>query len=221
MRCRCVFVVTCFLTSWSAGLSWADTTTFQSLLYSGAIIRQGVVGTPSTATGIAEFVLEEPEHGSGQGPTMSYRIRLFGVDLDGQQTANILDDVTAVHLHDASGCATPTCQPGDTVDTHHLLNIYGSPRSDDADLVVDALNSTLTGLWDDSDANPTYPPTSPISDHHALQALHGGMAFLVVHTNEVPSGAIGGFLTVVPEPVVGPLFVLAVVAGIERSRRRR
>lgn len=212
---RCLTVVV--LLSLVGSVGHAHTTHFQAILTNDAIIRQGVVGTASLATGIADFVLVDPHEGDGE-VTMAYTIRLSGVDVDGNQTANLLDDLVGVHLHDSSECATPTCQPGDTVDTHHLLNIYGFPRGDDGDVHADPLTSTITGIWDDSDANPAFPPSQMISDKHSLHALHNEVAFLMIHTNQVPSGAIGGFLRIVPEPSLGGGVLLGLFA-ILRPRR--
>ncbi len=177
----------------------------------------GVQGTPSTATGVAEFVLTQPE-GNAAGTTLSYFIQLNGVDLGGL-TPDILDDVVAVHLHNVRECATPGCLPGDTVGTEHVLNIFGIPRRDDANLFVDAPNSTISGLWDISDTNLTFPPTQDITSPGMLDVLFSGDMFLNIHTNQVGSGALGGRLMQVPEPAGVGLLLLGGLMALRQRRR--
>ena len=45
-----------------------------------------------------------------------------------------------------------------------------------------------------------------------LEKLFAGELFLMVHSNEVPSGAIGGFIRLVPEPASLILMALATIA---------
>ena len=144
-------------------------------------------------------------------------------DLDGTRTADLGDDVTAVHLHTLTECAAATCILGDTAGTKHVLNIYGNPRHDDADLAVDVANSTITGIWDPSDVN-NLTPAPGLDPNDFLDELSSGQLFLMVHTREFPAGAVGGFL--VPEPAGYELVLsLAGVAmlwrkpgGVQRKR---
>ncbi len=195
-KCCLYFVFTCAIVS--APLA-AETTMFVADLNSGNVITAGVVGTPSTATGTGTFVLTQTNDPAET--TLSYFLELNGVDLDGS-TGNVLDDVSAIHLHDTNECSpvSPNCRLGDTALTQHVLNIFGAPRQDDADLVVDPAALTVSGLWDVGDTNLTFPPTRDISDPAILDVLFSGKMFLNIHTNEVGSGAFGGFLQRVPEP---------------------
>ena len=193
--------------------------TYTASISSAAVITAGVVGTPSQGTGTATFVLTQVD-GDPSATTLSYDIQLFGLDLDGAQTPDPNDNVTAVHLHNVSMCApmVPTCLPGDTAGTMHVLNIYGAPRRDDADLVEDAAAGTLRGVWDISDTNLIAPPTVSIADPMTLDVLFRGDMYLMLHTFEVPSGAVGGQLVEVPEPaswmaLLGCLTILPVVRG--------
>jgi len=67
----------------------------------------------------------------------------------------------------------------------------------------------VTGLWEDTDADPSAmpAPTLPISD--AMSLLFEGDMFIMVHTNDHPGGAIGGFIRPVPEPASVVLLLLA------------
>lgn len=200
--------------------TWGDTIThFQAVLTSDQVIEQGVMPSQSLATGIGTFTLTQPDGNPG-GTTLQYFVQFSGVDLDGSQTPSLLDDVIGVHFHDVRECIPNLpCQPGDTANTHHLLNVYGLPASHDNDLIVDPVASTIQGLWDDGDATMGSFHSHPISDDETLDALFGGHVFLMVHTNEYPGGAFGGFLTMVPEPTMFG-FGLAFLSAIAFLRRR-
>ncbi len=195
---------------------FATTTRFEAQLSSDNVIRAGVQGTPSTATGMAQFVLTQPD-GDPAGTSLSYFIQLNGVDLGGL-TPDILDDVSAVHLHNVRQCATPGCLPGDTVGTAHVLNIFGIPRLDDSDVNANPSAGTISGIWDVSDTNLTFPPTEDISSPVILDILFSGDMFLNIHTNQVGSGALGGRLIQVPEPCG---MALLWAGGLAILRRRR
>ncbi len=185
-------------------VSNAETVTrFRANLTESFVILDGVQGTGSAATAVADFVLIQDENDPSL-TTMSYTVQFQNVDLDGAQTPDPLDNITALHLHDTTACAPsfPQCIAGtDTAGTVHLLNIYGSPRLDDDDVMVDAPAGIVTGLWDDGDATPGLPaPSFAISDPQVLNRLMNEQVALFVHTNEVPTAASGGFLLIVPEP---------------------
>jgi hypothetical protein len=199
----------------------ADTVThFLATINNEGIIHEGMHVSHSDAYGYGLFTLTQPD-GNPSGTTLSYFIDLYGVDLDGNQTPGILDDVTQIHFHDTRECLPQTpCQPGDTILTKHLLNVYGYPSEDDDDLIVDPVAATLTGLWDDGDATPgSFLPSLPISDQDTLDAIFGGYAYVIVHTQEHPHGAIAGPLLVVPEPTAGSLVGLLALAAVCLRRR--
>jgi hypothetical protein len=127
------------------------------------------------------------------------------------------DDILGIHLHlhvpDAIG--------------PHILNIFGLatfglPAEEDADLVVDYENRTLTGIYDISDAtldpatgepyHQFFPLTSKII-YDWLDELDRGELMVAVHTVETgfPTMAIHGHISrIVPEPATGLLFVAGV-----------
>lgn len=140
-----------------------------------------------------------------------------------------LDDILGMHLH---------LHVPDTIGPH-VLNIFGlaTPSlygEEDADLVVDYENHTLSGIYDISDATidpntgEPYPPfffatTKVIGDW--LDYLDRGELVLAVHT--VESGftkfALHGHIQrVVPEPATGLLFAFGVLlAWTARGTARR
>lgn len=203
----------------------AQVTQFRAELGEGYVSLAGVQGTGSTAAGSAEFTLTQVP-GNPSANSLTYEIQFENVDLNGTQTASIFDDITALHIHDVTRCAPmfPQCLEGsDTAGTIHLLNIFGLPRNDDADVVVDPLAGTISGSWDvgDTSASGTPVPTLSIADPAVINLLLNEQAALFVHTNEIPTAAAGGLLTVVPEPSSHLLVLLAGLPFVLRFRRIR
>jgi len=195
----------------------AATVLFEAMLSSGHVIAGGGPGSTATSTGLATFELNY-DPASPSTATLTYDIQLSGADLDGAQTVDLLDDVTAVHLHDVNSCVGLGCVPGDTAGTRHVLNIYGMPRQDDINLQVMADASRLTGMWDASDANDLTPaPSFAPSDY--LDELLAGELFLMLHNREFAGGAFGGYLMPVPEPASCSMLLLGGLALLGRRRR--
>ncbi len=182
----------------------------------------------STATAVANFVLTT-EAGDPGATTLSYDILFDGLELIPSDT-NLDDDITAIHIHDTTVCVFDSLcgdgnggqVPDSTVGTRHVLNIWGAPRNgdDDNDVQTFPLESRITGRWDPTDANTLTPaPTQSIADPAILDLLFAGKLALMVHTNLVGSGEIGGFLVQVPEPS-SILLALAAVGMIVVRRSR-
>ncbi len=177
----------------------------------------------STAFGRADFVLTD----TLAGPQLAYTLSLTGLDLDpdpGQRTDP--NDVVGVHMHlHVPGVIGP-----------HILNIFGNPSEDDADLVVDFDAETLTGVFDLSDASrdpdtgellpQAFPLTTKVIDNW-LDELRAGELYIAVHSmdramNAPPGVDIRGNIFAVPEPAsacwlaAGP-----VLLARRRCRRRR
>ena len=188
------------------------------------VILGGVQGTGSAAAGTAQFTLLQ-DLSNPANNSMEYFISLENVDLDGAQTADILDNITALHIHDVTKCAPAfsQCIEGtDTAGTIHLLNIFGLPRNDDAEVMVDPVAGTISGRWDVSDTSPdgTPVPTLDISDPMVIDTLMSGEAAIFVHTNEVATAASGGALRIVPEPSSSLLLVIASLISLGACRKR-
>ena len=120
------------------------------------------------------------------GQVLEYFLELEHLDLDGNQTPSTTDDdVTAIHIHRAD--------PGEN--GPHVLNVFGAPSEDDAQMEFDAEHHTVMGKWDDGDAreNPDNPHHgSSIGLSEALGDLNSGHLYFMIHTKRFPSGEIRG-----------------------------
>jgi hypothetical protein len=133
------------------------------------------------------------------------------------------DDIIGMHLHlHVPGAIGP-----------HVLNIFGLPAEEDADLVVDYANHTLSGVYDISDAtiDPAtgqpalqfYPLTTKIIDDW-IDDLMAGYLMIAVHTNESGFGtmAIHGHISPeehsVPELSGAALFLVGMALSIITTR---
>lgn len=194
-------------------VTWGQT--FSSQLTGSGVIQGGDVASTETATASATFLLST-EAGNPDATELQYEIFAPEFDLDGTKTPDLGDDITAIHLHTLTSCAAPTCSLGDTAGTTHVLNIFGTPREDDADLLVQPGLSLISGTWDPSDANDLTPaPTFTPNDF--LDELAAGELFLMIHTRAFPGGAVGG--VIVPEPSSATfLATLMLLGGLFRRR---
>jgi CHRD domain len=159
---------------------------------------------------------------------LEYTLVIEGLDLE-PVAANRTDadDVLGIHLH---------LHVPDTVGPH-VLNIfglatYGVPAEEDADLVVDYEDETLSGIYDISDAtiDPAtgqpyfqfFPLTSKVIDDW-LDELDAGDLMIAVHSvaSGFPNMAIHGHIDRVPEPATGvSLFAgLSLACAAARGRR--
>lgn len=102
------------------------------------------------------------------------------------QTADVADDVTQIHLHNAP--------PG--VTGPHVLNVYKNPAQDDDDLSVLPNQGIVRGLWDDDDLSeglPAGPASVPLSE--VVAELCAGNIYANVHgTGDQGTGALRGNL---------------------------
>lgn len=200
----------------SGSLNAATTVThFRADLTSADVIAAGVQASTSSATAAADIWLHEPDVGEDK---IRYEIVISGLDLDGAQTPlNPNDNVTAIHFHDVTQQGAASWQPGDTAGSKHTLNVYGVPRQDDANLILDAVAGTVAGIWDETDENSLTPaPSAKPSTYNA--ELFAGDLFVMIHSSQFPGGAIGGFLTQVPEPTSLTLLGICSLCLMRRTR---
>ena len=170
----------------------------------------------STATGVARFQLD------ATGSRLSYQLDLDGVDLE-PIAANRTDpdDVLAIHIH---------LHVADVIGPH-ILNIFGNPSEDDADLVVDFENESLSGVFDASDSlDPATGEPFFVDDPLAtkliddwLDELDAGQLYIAVHTRRIadvapPGVAIRGDIFRVPEPSVWWMLVAPFIFASRHNR---
>ena len=174
-----------------------------------------VVGTSTeTGTGVATFVLDPTQQ------NLSYTIQVFGLDFDPVAANRTgFNDVTAIHVHNAFAGSTGP----------HVLNIFGVPSEDDAELSVDFANETLSGVFNDADAiDPTtgslFDQNEPLTTKlltNFVDDLFDGSLYLAIHTaGQNGDIAIRSQLVAVPEPSSMGFLVAAGVLAIGRRRRK-
>jgi hypothetical protein len=175
-------------------------------LFQAMITHEQEVANPPIpdegSSGIGTFILNDAMD------ALSYDIQLFGLDLDGLQTpGDPNDNVTRTHFH-----AAPAGSNGGIV--HGQIDPSASLRNDPDDLVVDAANGRITGIWDGTEGNGTTLAAQ-------LTVLLNGGLYFNVHTSDHAGGEIRGQLVVVPEPASATLCLLgaASLAWLSRATR--
>lgn len=146
--------------------------------------QQTVPTEKGTGHGKAKFWLVE------DGTALKYEIELsnnYIVTWNGQTSkGNGGDTITKIHLHNnVPGVAGP-----------HVLNIFGAPSEDDADLNVDVDARTFTGKWDDGDANDLPPagpsPNDSVAFSDKKSELCAGNLYVNIHSVEHGPGTLRG-----------------------------
>ena len=178
---------------------------FTAMLTGDQVVGGGT--TEPGEFGVATFELNQ------QMTELSYAVQLFGLDLDPIMANRIDDnDVDKIHLHHApAGVVGP-----------HVLNIFGLPSEDDADLVVDFDNESFSGIWDDGDAtgDPNSPGSTKMLSNFVDELLNDEI-YLAVHTIGVNGNVAirGQLIRQVPEP--NCLLLLGGLVGYSVMRRQR
>lgn len=161
-------------------------------------------GADASASGVATLMLSD-DHAS-----LSYFIDIDGLDFGGL-TATTDDDVIGLHIHNAPAGSNGPIVFGQLGSS--LLGAALNPAlTDDADdLVIDAANGTVSGVWEATD--------NPALTAAMVDLLNGQGLYFNVHTNAFRGGAIRGQIVPVPEPAAATAMALA-VCGVAASRRR-
>jgi hypothetical protein len=153
---------------------------------------------------------------------LSYSIQLTGLDLEPDPALrDDPEDVFGIHLH--------LIVPGQI--GPHILNIFGNPAEEDADLIVDYAHETLSGVFDAGDATRDpisgelfpqfFPLTTKLIDDWIDPLMANGL-YLAVHTvGQNGAALLHGDVIRVPEPTAAWLAATAAAAALAvRSGRR-
>jgi hypothetical protein len=167
------------------------------------------------AGGHATFML------SADQKELHYSIVLIGLDFEPVVAKRRqAEDVFGIHMH--------LIVPGQI--GPHVLNIFGDPAEEDADLVVDYEAETLTGRFDVSDATRDsltgellpqfFPLTTKVIDDW-IEYLMGDGLYLAVHTvGQGGAALLHGDIKRVPEPGGATIMLLGTLAAGAKLRRR-
>lgn len=185
------------------------------MVFKATLDASQVPGNTSTETGTATatFVLDLAQE------NLSYSIEINGMDLKpnpADRTA--FSDIDKIHLHNGFAGSTGP----------HVLNIFGLPSEDDAEMVVDFDGESILGVYNDPDAID--PNTDALFDQNDpmttklfsnfVDDLIEGQLYLAIHTaGQSGNVAVRGQLIAVPEP--GSASVVAIGLAALYSRRRR
>ena len=189
---------------------------YRAELTSAGVLLGGQMISSEASVGTATLRVEYDESDL-ENAIIYYEVNAEGLDFDGAQTAALGDDATAVHFHDITTCVSPACIAGDTAGTKHVLNAFGVPREDDADLEIFASEHRIVGRWDRSDAN-TMTPAPSLTPSQILDPLANGEIHLIIHSRDNPQGAIGGQFVLVPEPSGLTLLIIGLITIVRRLR---
>lgn len=159
---------------------------------------QEVPPVATSANGSASLTLNDAQ------TRLEINIQIDGLDLDGNQTPGLNDDVTGAHIH--------TAPPGSNGGV--VFGFIG-PNSDlNGDLIINAASGTIFSAWDLSEGNGTTLGAQ-------LTNLLNGNLYINVHTMAVPSGEIRGQIEVVPIPAAAWLFASGLIGLIGTARRKK
>lgn len=163
------------------------------------------------SSGVGTFILDTTV------PSLTYDVKLTGLDFTGAQTADPNDNITRTHFH---GSAAPGANAGiifGQIDSDPNL------RNDLDDLVVDNIAGTIKGVWDNAEGNGGTLTQRLNAGFFNLLAGQGNNigVYFNVHTSDHAGGEIRGQLVLVPEPATVTLVSLAALAFGGMIRRRR
>ena len=130
--------------------------------------------------------------------------------------SGLLGTTTASHIH----AATATPLTGTAGVATQVPTFSGFPLG-----VTSGSYSNLFDLLSASTYNPAFVTanggTAAGAEAALVSAIASGKAYLNIHTTQVPSGEIRGFLVAVPEPAAWMLMLVGFGAiGLELRRRR-
>jgi hypothetical protein len=162
-------------------------------------------GAPRPASfGTATFVINDAM------TSMSFQATVNNIDLNGLQTADVNDNLTAGHIH-------APAPPGATAGV--VWGFFGTPFNDNNpnDVMItpflSGVGGTISGKWDLNEGNNTTFAAQ-------LSNILNGLSYINLHTTQFAGGEIRGQIPAIPEPETYAL-MLAGLGATFLARRRK
>lgn len=173
----------------------------------GVIIPTTLGGSPRPISyGTATFTFNDAL------TALSFTATIFNIDVTGTQTADVLDNLTAAHIH---------AGPNPLAQTFPVVwGFFGSPDTDNnPDQLIltpflSGIGGTLSSTWD----LPEGANTNLVAQ---LPNILAGRAYINFHTVQFAGGEIRGNFAAVPEPSAWAMMLLGFGAVGYRMRRQR
>ena len=176
------------------------------------VVPTTMTGAPRASSGTAIFMLNDAR------TELSFTATIVGIDVDGNQTADINDNLTAAHIH-AGAAVTPTTNGA------VVWGFFGAPQNDNnpndrsVTLTSGGVGGVFTGIWNEFEGNGTTLTAQ-------LDNILAGRSYINFHTRQFGGGELRGAIVPVPEPaaytlLLGGGILLLLQVGVRRRRTAR
>src|SRR4051812_4868187 len=183
LRRLSIFAVPAAALLLTAGRAGATTTFFATLTNSqegaSGVSPTNTNGSPRVSNGTATFVLSDDQQ------HLTMHAVIFGLDVDGTQSAEANDNLAAAHIH--AGANNPPTNNG------VVWGFFGSPFNDTAPndfsftkFAPGSVGGTFDGKWDEGEGNAGTTLSAQLAN------IFAGRAYINFHSSQFTGGEIRG-----------------------------